>query len=108
MSDFRAASGDLEASAKSLQRATRIDPYAEHLYCKLMTLFSRLGRRADIERTYRELEAVLAEGLGVDPDPETEALKNRLLTSHSDLTSRCHSSCRPISSPLARSDLSRG
>lgn len=87
LSDLQAESGDLEAATRNLHRAIRVDPYAEHLYRKLMTLYGRLGRRVDIDRTYRELEAALAEGLEVDPDPETETLKNRLLASPSDLRS---------------------
>lgn len=87
LSDLQAESGDLEAATRNLHRAIRVDPYAEHLYRKLMKLYGRLGRRVDIDRTYRELEAALAEGLEVDPDPETEGLKNRLLASHSDLRS---------------------
>lgn len=85
LSDLHANNGDLETAVSGLQRAIHVDPYAEHLYRTLMELYARLGRPADIHRTYRELEAALAEGIEVEPDAETEALKNRLLASHTDL-----------------------
>jgi hypothetical protein len=41
-----------------------------------MELYAKLGRRNDVERVYKELEAELE----AEPDPETHSLKNRLLT----------------------------
>lgn len=43
-----------------------------------MTLYAHLGRTSDVHRVYNELEALLADELEAEPDPETSELKDRL------------------------------
>lgn len=74
------AEGDDEAATGALLKAIAVDRYAEHLYRSIMELYAKLGRRSDVERVYKELEAALADELEAEPDPETHSLKNRLLT----------------------------
>lgn len=74
------AEEDHEAAVASLLKAIAVDRYAEHLYRSVMELYAKLGRRNDVERVYKELEAALADELEAEPDPETYALKNGLLT----------------------------
>jgi DNA-binding SARP family transcriptional activator len=45
-----------------------------------MELYAELGRRNDVKRVYKELEAALADELESEPDPQTHALRNKLLT----------------------------
>jgi hypothetical protein len=89
LSDLHANRGDPEAAVKVLQRAIRVDPYAEHFYRKVMELYARLGRPADIHRTYRELEATLADGHRL-----------RLVIDHEVTNSRGDSLVRPETGPF--------
>jgi DNA-binding SARP family transcriptional activator len=74
-----AQEGDPEEAARALTRAIGLEPYAEHLYRKLMNAYRTLGRDTDIQRVYRELEAALSEGLEAEPTEETIAHKDRLI-----------------------------
>jgi DNA-binding SARP family transcriptional activator len=71
--------GDLDEAIKALSRAITLEPYAEHAYRRLMLVYGELGRVADVERVYRELEATLSEGLDVEPSDETSAVRDVLL-----------------------------
>jgi DNA-binding SARP family transcriptional activator len=70
---------DEEAAITALVRAISLDPYAEHIYRRLMSHYARLGRATNIQRAYRELEAALSEGLDAEPTDETAALRKRLI-----------------------------
>jgi DNA-binding SARP family transcriptional activator len=71
--------GDEESAITALVRAISLDPYAEHIYRRLMNLYAKLGRATDIQRAYRELEAALSEGLEAEPTDETTMLKDKLI-----------------------------
>ncbi|MGH2749745.1 MAG: BTAD domain-containing putative transcriptional regulator [Actinomycetota bacterium] len=68
LSEACSAEGDDEAAVGALLEAITVDRYAEHLYRSVMGLYARLGRRNDVERVYKELEAALADGLEAQPD----------------------------------------
>lgn len=74
------AEGDDEAAVGGLLKAIAIDRYAEHLYRSVMELYAELGRRNDVKRVHKELEAALTDELESEPDPQTQALRNKLLT----------------------------
>lgn len=78
LSDLRAERSDHEGALEAVRRAIAVDPFAEHLYRRAMTLYAHLGRTSDVHRTYSELEALLADELEAEPDPETSDLKDRL------------------------------
>lgn len=78
LSDLRAERSDHEGALDAVRRAISVDPFAEHLYRRAMTLYAHLGRTSDVHRTYNELEALLADELEAEPDPETSDLKDRL------------------------------
>lgn len=69
---------DFEAAVKALQRAIAVDPYAEHLYRRAMTLQGHLGRASDARKLYEDLETALEE-IECEPSEETAAFKERLL-----------------------------
>jgi DNA-binding SARP family transcriptional activator len=71
--------GDKEGAIRALLRGTSLDPYAEHIYRRVMNAYAKLGRASDIKRVYQELEAALPEGLDAEPAEETLALKVWLL-----------------------------
>lgn len=62
-----------------LGRAIKVDPICEDLVRRAMAVEATLGRRAAALARYRRFEAALDEQLGVEPDPETQALVQHLL-----------------------------
>ena len=56
------------------------DPLHERAHRDLIRLLALDGRRCEAIDRYRRLEAMLAEELGVEPMPETQALRNRILS----------------------------
>ncbi len=62
-----------------LDRAVSADPVCEDLVRRAMAIEATLGRRAAALARYRKLERILEEELGVEPDPETQALVRRLV-----------------------------
>lgn len=60
------------------RRALELDPLAESLYRRLMSLQAGQGRRAEALETYRRCRQMLSVVLGVAPSAETEALRRRL------------------------------
>ena len=61
-----------------LDKATKIDPVCEDLVRRAMAIEAALGRRAAAVTRYRRFEALMDEQLGVEPDPETQALVRQL------------------------------
>ncbi|MEV4803907.1 BTAD domain-containing putative transcriptional regulator [Nonomuraea sp. NPDC049421] len=57
---------------------TGLDPYDEEAYRVLMTALARAGNRAAALARYDELRQRLTTDLGVDPAPETQALRREL------------------------------
>jgi DNA-binding SARP family transcriptional activator len=62
-----------------LSRAINVDPVCEDLIRRAMAVEATLGRRAAALARYRKFEAALDEQLGVEPDPETQAIVQQLL-----------------------------
>ena len=62
-----------------LGRAIGADPVCEDLVRRAMAVEATLGRRAAALARYRRFEADLDEQLGVEPDPETQAMVQHLL-----------------------------
>ncbi|MBC6451358.1 BTAD domain-containing putative transcriptional regulator [Actinokineospora xionganensis] len=74
---------DPDRALTVLEEAINYDPYAEDLYARIMRTQALLGRRDAIHRTYRLLQARLAE-IGADPDETTyELFQNLLRTARS-------------------------
>ena len=71
--------GRLDLAVTLADRALALDPMAEQACRCVMTALWSLGRTAEALRHHAELRTVLAEELGVDPDPATQALMGRLL-----------------------------
>jgi two-component SAPR family response regulator len=61
-----------------LDRAIKADPVCEDLVRRAMAIEATLGRRAAAITRYRKLETKLDEHLGVEPDPESQAMIERL------------------------------
>lgn len=67
--------GAVEAATDAVQRA----PLRESAHRALMAAYAAAGNRADALGAYRRLRRDLADELGVDPSPETEAAYIELL-----------------------------
>lgn len=61
-----------------LDRAIEADPICEDLVREAMAIEAAIGRRAAALDRYRKFEVALDRDLGVEPDPETQALVRRL------------------------------
>src|SRR5690606_14498572 len=68
-----AALGDGSRAIALADDAVRRAPLRESAHRRLMTALGATGNRAEALRTYQRLRRVLADELGVDPSPETEA-----------------------------------
>lgn len=69
--------------AKAIDYTTRLlvlDPWREEAHQQLMLLLARSGQHGAALAQYETCRRALAEGLGVQPAPETTALYNRIRT----------------------------
>ena len=66
--------GDNDRAIGAYLRALEVDDRAEELYRRLMAVYARLGRRAEMLALYQRCRATLKTALGVPPSPETEAI----------------------------------
>jgi len=65
---------DLAQSIAYAQRWVRLDPLHEPAQRRLIFLYARNGQQAEAHRQYQVCERLLAEELGVEPQPETRQL----------------------------------
>ncbi|MDP9607830.1 BTAD domain-containing putative transcriptional regulator [Streptomyces hygroscopicus] len=75
------ALGDTHHALRYADEAVRQAPFRESTYRCQMTAHRLAGNRAEALRIYQKLRTVLAEELGIDPSPESEAAYLRLLSS---------------------------
>ncbi|MCB0121965.1 MAG: DUF2791 family P-loop domain-containing protein, partial [Caldilineaceae bacterium] len=74
-----AEAGDDAVAIHYAGELCRCDPLREQSYRLLMSCHAACGDRAAALRTYHDCVAVLDSELGVEPEPETQALYQRLL-----------------------------
>jgi len=70
---------DYESALTYGQQILAKDPLLENVHCQMMRCYNRLGDRKAMIRQYRQLEAVLADELEIEPMPETQRLFQTLL-----------------------------
>ena len=83
LAELQAATGHLEAAIETLEHAIVLDPVAEEMYRRLITLLARTGRTDAINRVWIQLQARLAD-LDVDPEAETTSLVRRVRAAHAE------------------------
>ncbi len=71
--------GQLERAVECFQKGLEVDDLIEDFYRSLMGLFQRMGRRTEAFSVYQRCKKALSIALGVDPSPETQALRQSLL-----------------------------
>jgi len=77
--------GDTNTALAHATEAVALEPYRETGYVRLMKLHLASGNRAEAVRTYERCRALLADDLGVDPSPETEAVYLEALRSRAEV-----------------------
>ena len=78
LTDLHVRRGETAAGIASATRLLALDTWREEAHRALMTLLARAGRRDAALAQYETCRRALAEGLGVEPLPETAALHERL------------------------------
>jgi ATP/maltotriose-dependent transcriptional regulator MalT/DNA-binding SARP family transcriptional activator len=68
-----------EKAAECYQRGLEVDERIEEFYLTLMLMYQRLGKRTEALSVYDRCRRALSSTLGVEPSPETEAIRNTLL-----------------------------
>lgn len=66
--------GDTTLAVAVAQSALEIAPYRESGYRRLMRAHAASGNRAEALRAYEQCRTLLRDELGINPDPETEAI----------------------------------
>ena len=79
LAEMRIASGEPDLAVESAIEAVRLDPFRERSRRLLMQGYESTGNRARAVDAYHALRERLAEELGTEPAPETEALYLKLL-----------------------------
>lgn len=70
--------GDLNRAVDCFQKAIEVDDMAEVFYQRLMICLKKLGRRSAAISTYKRCKKTLSANLGLEPSPETKAIKESL------------------------------
>jgi DNA-binding SARP family transcriptional activator len=78
LAELEESGGNADGAADVLLQAVQLDPFAEEVYRRLMTLQGRLGRMDSVAATWRRLQHNLAE-LDLDPEPATVRLHQELV-----------------------------
>jgi predicted ATPase/DNA-binding SARP family transcriptional activator len=80
LSEACAARGEYAAGIEYTNRLLALEPWQEEAHRQLMTLLARSGQHSAALAQYETCRRVLAEELGVEPMPETQALYHQLKT----------------------------
>jgi predicted ATPase/DNA-binding SARP family transcriptional activator len=72
--------GEYPAAIEYTNRLLALEPWQEEAHRQLMTLLARSGQQSAALAQYETCRRILAEELGVEPMPETQALYHRLKT----------------------------
>ncbi len=73
------AGGDWAGAARAAEEAVSLEPFRESAHLRLMEAHAAAGNRGEALRAYERCRRVLAEQLGVNPSPATEAAYLALL-----------------------------
>jgi DNA-binding SARP family transcriptional activator len=80
LSEVCTVRGEYAAGIEYTNRLLALEPWQEKAHRQLMTLLARSGQQSAALAQYETCRRILAEELGVEPLPETQALYHRLKT----------------------------
>ncbi len=72
--------GDCKTAQHYFAKGLEADPLAEELHQGLIGCYFHAGRKAEAMSAYQRCKHLLQSELGVDPSPQTELLKNEIMT----------------------------
>jgi predicted ATPase/DNA-binding SARP family transcriptional activator/Tfp pilus assembly protein PilF len=78
LADVAGSQGDYEAGLRYAHQILGLDPWQETGHRLVMTFLARAGQRGAALAQYETCRRVLAEELGVEPEPETTALFEKI------------------------------
>ena len=70
--------GQLAQAVTCYQKGLEVDDCAEQLYRRLMLVYQRLGQQGEALAVYERCRKILVALLGVEPSPQTEAVRQAL------------------------------
>ena len=79
-------SSDARPDIGELRSHVAAQPFREHRWAQLMWALFAAGRQADALAAFREVTALLAEELGLEPGPELRSLEERILMQDVDVS----------------------
>ncbi|MGH9269115.1 MAG: ATP-binding protein, partial [Acidimicrobiales bacterium] len=82
ISEAAAAMGEWSEAVAAAEQAIVLEPFREPAHLRLMAAHAGAGNRAAALRAYQRCRAVLADQLGADPSPATQAAHRALLGPH--------------------------
>ncbi len=77
---YREKVGQWNEAVECYQRGLEIDDLLEGLYRRLMVCYAQIGRKSEAVSVYERCKKVLSMALGIDPSPETEAMRESLFS----------------------------
>jgi len=77
---YREKVGHWNEAVECYQRGLEMDDLLEGLYRRLMVCYAQIGRKSEALSVYDRCKKVLSTALGIDPSPETEAIRESLLS----------------------------
>lgn len=83
LSEIQYARGEFDATAETASLWITLDALNEVAYRRKMRAHFAAGERGQALETYKVCRAILAAELGVEPEPDTEALAARIRSQHS-------------------------
>jgi DNA-binding SARP family transcriptional activator/predicted ATPase/DNA-binding transcriptional ArsR family regulator len=102
--DLLAGAGDNQQALAYARRLTNHDPLRETAHRAAMRLYFLLGRITDALQQYERCRSVLADELGTEPSPETQALYERITRYRESDLEATASAAAGQQSPLFRRD----
>ncbi|HEV2712412.1 MAG TPA: BTAD domain-containing putative transcriptional regulator, partial [Gaiellaceae bacterium] len=104
LADASLEAGDPREAVRHAQELTRLEPYREGGYRRLMQAHAAAGDKAEALRVYERCRRLLADELGAYPSPETETIYRELLRAPSPEPR----AAAPEAAPEAVADHGRG
>ncbi|HEV3504394.1 MAG TPA: BTAD domain-containing putative transcriptional regulator, partial [Actinomycetes bacterium] len=98
--DGATAGGDWAAAIRAAEEAVALEPFRESAHLRLMQAHAGTGNRGEALRAYERCRRLLAEQLGVNPSPSTEAAYLALLGDEPPEPARPEPAPPPTNLPL--------
>jgi DNA-binding SARP family transcriptional activator/CRP-like cAMP-binding protein len=81
IADIQEKRGTSKVSIDCYRKIIEIDPLAEQVYRRLMTLFANKGRRTEAIKLYHDCRKALREGLDAEPEALTTSIYKKIVES---------------------------